>query len=78
MLVHVELMQTSLCHLKIVFTVVKCFKLDADMPRCDKLQTRVCIDQEEMIKSIQSPQSATLLEKDSIADLPIKLSFKLL
>ena len=32
MLVHVELMQSSLCRWKIVFTVFKlCFKLDAAM-----------------------------------------------
>ena len=36
MLVHVELLQTSLCHLKIVFTVFKsCSTLDAAMPTWD-------------------------------------------
>ena len=72
MLVHVELMQTSLCHLKIVFTVFKsCFKLDAAMPRCNWLQSRFYVGQGKIIRSNKSPQSATLLKKDFIIDLPI-------
>ena len=36
MLVHVEIMETGLCHFKIVFTVFKsCFKLDTPLPTCD-------------------------------------------
>ena len=51
------------------------------MPRCDYLQTTICVGRGEMVKSNQSPPSAALLEKDSIADLftylEIKLSLKL-
>ena len=75
MLVHVELMQTSLCHLKIVFTNFRsCFKFDAPMQGCDQLQTRLCVGQGEMIKA------GTLLKKRlhrRFTYLAIKLSFKL-
>ena len=36
MLVHVEFMETDLCHFKIVFTVFKSyFELDTPLPTCD-------------------------------------------
>lgn len=51
------------------------------MPLCQDVinfQTRFYVGQKEIIKSNQGPQLATLLKKDSIADLAIKLPFKLI
>ena len=70
MLFHVELMQTIISYLKTVFAILKS-SLNWMFQCQDVIRSKPSFALAEGKCSNQTPQSATLLKKDSIVDLPI-------